>query len=195
MMASSRARNRPEPGEASAILGSAVITTISDAFGAGASGPAARSGWRVECLRGSGGGDLLLEPRIELGQDDHLRSSRVNQILIGRGEHPVYLLARYGNRHGMVAGATGTGTGTGPGTTISLLLLAEGTGFRGRPSRGPALGNQAPPGAPGNHGRASRAQRLQPARPADLARRSGRDPRRIAPPLVSMASTTLESRR
>jgi DNA helicase HerA-like ATPase len=41
-------------------------------------------------------------------------------ILIGKGEKPVYLLSKYGNRHGMVAGATGTGK------TVSLMVLAEG---------------------------------------------------------------------
>ena len=29
----------------------------------------------------------------------------MNQILVGKGEQPVYLLAKYGNRHGLVAGA------------------------------------------------------------------------------------------
>ena len=43
-----------------------------------------------------------------------------NDILIGRGDQPVNLLARYANRHGLVAGATGTGK------TVSLLVLAEG---------------------------------------------------------------------
>jgi uncharacterized protein len=52
---------------------------------------------------------------------------RVDQILIGKGEHPVQLLARYGNRHGLVAGATGTGK------TISLLVLAEGFSRMGVP--------------------------------------------------------------
>jgi len=41
----------------------------------------------------------------------------MNQILIGKGEHPVHLLAKYGNRHGLIAGATGTGK------TISLMVL------------------------------------------------------------------------
>jgi hypothetical protein len=49
------------------------------------------------------------------------------QILIGRGEHPVYLLGRYGNRHGLVAGATGTGK------TVSLMVLAEGFSRMGVP--------------------------------------------------------------
>ena len=44
----------------------------------------------------------------------------MNQILIGKGDQPVHLLAKYGNRHGLIAGATGTGK------TISLLVLAEG---------------------------------------------------------------------
>ncbi len=51
----------------------------------------------------------------------------MDQILIGKGEQPVYLLAKYGNRHGMVAGATGTGK------TISLLVLAEGFSRMGVP--------------------------------------------------------------
>jgi DNA helicase HerA-like ATPase len=44
----------------------------------------------------------------------------MNDILVGKGTKPVYLQAKYGNRHGLVAGATGTGK------TISLLVLAEG---------------------------------------------------------------------
>jgi DNA helicase HerA-like ATPase len=51
----------------------------------------------------------------------------VDQILIGKGEQPVHLLARYGNRHGLIAGATGTGK------TISLLVLAEGFSRLGVP--------------------------------------------------------------
>jgi DNA helicase HerA-like ATPase len=51
----------------------------------------------------------------------------VDQILIGKGEHPVTLLARYGNRHGLVAGATGTGK------TVSLMVLAEGFSRLGVP--------------------------------------------------------------
>ena len=52
----------------------------------------------------------------------------MNEILIGKGEKPVSLLAKYGNRHGNVAGATGTGK------TISLLVLAEGFSRLGVPS-------------------------------------------------------------
>jgi len=45
----------------------------------------------------------------------------MNRILLGKGEQqPVYLHAQYGNRHGLVAGATGTGK------TVSLMVLAEG---------------------------------------------------------------------
>ena len=51
----------------------------------------------------------------------------MDQILIGKGERPVQLLARYGNRHGLVAGATGTGK------TISLMVLAEGFSRLGVP--------------------------------------------------------------
>src|SRR5688572_14000235 len=51
----------------------------------------------------------------------------MNQILIGKGAQPVYLLAKYANRHGLVAGATGTGK------TVSLMLLAEGFSRLGVP--------------------------------------------------------------
>ena len=53
--------------------------------------------------------------------------SDVDQILIGKGAQPVYLLAKYGNRHGLVAGATGTGK------TTSLLVMAEGFSRLGVP--------------------------------------------------------------
>lgn len=51
----------------------------------------------------------------------------MNTILIGKGELPVHLMGRYGNRHGLIAGATGTGK------TISLLVLAEGFSRMGVP--------------------------------------------------------------
>jgi DNA helicase HerA-like ATPase len=51
----------------------------------------------------------------------------MNQILIGKGEHPVHLLSKYGNRHGLIAGATGTGK------TVSLMVLAEGFSRLGVP--------------------------------------------------------------
>jgi DNA helicase HerA-like ATPase len=51
----------------------------------------------------------------------------MDQILIGKGDQPVYLLAPYANRHGLVAGATGTGK------TVSLMVLAEGMSRLGVP--------------------------------------------------------------
>jgi DNA helicase HerA-like ATPase len=51
----------------------------------------------------------------------------VSDILVGKGEQQVHLLAQYGNRHGLVAGATGTGK------TISLMVLAEGFSRLGVP--------------------------------------------------------------
>lgn len=51
----------------------------------------------------------------------------MDKILVGKGDRPVYLLSRYGNRHGLVAGATGTGK------TISLQVLAEGFSRLGVP--------------------------------------------------------------
>ena len=51
----------------------------------------------------------------------------MDQILVGKGEQPVHLLAKYGNRHGLVAGATGTGK------TVSLMVVAEGFSRLGVP--------------------------------------------------------------
>jgi uncharacterized protein len=51
----------------------------------------------------------------------------MTDILIGKGDKPVQLLAKYGNRHGLVAGATGTGK------TITLEVLAEGFSRMGVP--------------------------------------------------------------
>lgn len=51
----------------------------------------------------------------------------MSKILIGRGGPFVHLLAEYGNRHGLVAGATGTGK------TVSLMVLAEGFSRLGVP--------------------------------------------------------------
>lgn len=51
----------------------------------------------------------------------------MNQILIGKGEQQVHLLGKYGNRHGLVAGATGTGK------TVTLMVLAEGFSRMGVP--------------------------------------------------------------
>jgi DNA helicase HerA-like ATPase len=51
----------------------------------------------------------------------------LNDILIGKGDKEVFLLAKYANRHGMVAGATGTGK------SVSLMLMAEGFSKLGVP--------------------------------------------------------------
>jgi DNA helicase HerA-like ATPase len=51
----------------------------------------------------------------------------VDRILIGKGEQQVHLLAKYGNRHGLIAGATGTGK------TVTLMVLAEGFSRLGVP--------------------------------------------------------------
>jgi DNA helicase HerA-like ATPase len=51
----------------------------------------------------------------------------MGDILIGKGDVPVQLLGKYGNRHGMVAGATGTGK------SVSLMVVAEGFSRMGVP--------------------------------------------------------------
>jgi DNA helicase HerA-like ATPase len=51
----------------------------------------------------------------------------VNDIYLGKGDIPVHLLARYGNRHGLIAGATGTGK------SVSLMVMAEGFSRMGVP--------------------------------------------------------------
>ena len=51
----------------------------------------------------------------------------MSDILIGKGDDDVYLLPKYANRHGMIAGATGTGK------SVSLMLLAEGFSKLGVP--------------------------------------------------------------
>ncbi|KFL36343.1 helicase HerA-like domain-containing protein [Arenimonas donghaensis] len=51
----------------------------------------------------------------------------MNDLLIGKGDQPVHLLGKYGNRHGLVAGATGTGK------SVSLMVMAEGFSRLGVP--------------------------------------------------------------
>lgn len=51
----------------------------------------------------------------------------MDQILIGKGEQPVHLLGKYGNRHGLIAGATGTGK------SVTLMVMAEGFSQMGVP--------------------------------------------------------------
>jgi len=46
--------------------------------------------------------------------------SEIDPILIGKGENLQYLLPAFGNRHGLITGATGTGK------TVTLQVLAEG---------------------------------------------------------------------
>ncbi len=46
--------------------------------------------------------------------------SEVDPILVGKGESQQFLLPSYGNRHGLITGATGTGK------TVTLQILAEG---------------------------------------------------------------------
>jgi hypothetical protein len=48
-------------------------------------------------------------------------------VFIGKGESPRSLLLKYGNRHGLIAGATGTGK------TVTLQILAEGFSSQGVP--------------------------------------------------------------
>src|SRR6516162_8530845 len=56
-----------------------------------------------------------------------MEMSDTTDILIGAGESPQYLLLKYGNRHGLIAGATGTGK------TVTLQTLAEGFSAYGVP--------------------------------------------------------------
>ncbi len=53
--------------------------------------------------------------------------SDTTDILVGGGEANEYLLLKYGNRHGLVAGATGTGK------TVTLQTIAEGFSAAGVP--------------------------------------------------------------
>ncbi|MFO7659565.1 MAG: helicase HerA-like domain-containing protein, partial [Candidatus Cloacimonadaceae bacterium] len=52
----------------------------------------------------------------------HLSGAGFTEVdyLLGKGEQQVHLLGKYGNRHGLVAGATGTGK------TVTLMVMAEG---------------------------------------------------------------------
>lgn len=50
-----------------------------------------------------------------------------NGILLGKGEHQVFLDPQFANRHGLIAGATGTGK------TVSLQVLTEGFSKLGVP--------------------------------------------------------------
>ena len=39
----------------------------------------------------------------------YIKMTVANGILLGKGEHQVFLDPRFANRHGLIAGATGTG--------------------------------------------------------------------------------------
>jgi DNA helicase HerA-like ATPase len=72
----------------------------------------------------------------------------MSEILVGKSDRPIYLRSEYGNRHGLVAGATGTGK------TVSLMVLAEGFSRLGVPVfmadvKGDVAG-LAMPGTPGD---------------------------------------------
>jgi DNA helicase HerA-like ATPase len=54
-------------------------------------------------------------------------SDPIDPILLGKGEDLQYLLPAYGNRHGLITGATGTGK------TVTLQVLAEGFAGAGVP--------------------------------------------------------------
>jgi len=79
---------------------------------------------------------------------DILKDEAMPNILIGRNdEAAVELDSRYGNRHGMIAGATGTGK------SVSLMLLAEGFSRLGVPcfladAKGDLAGLSQAAGAP-----------------------------------------------
>jgi len=74
----------------------------------------------------------------------------MTEILIGRNDDTrVSLDPRYGNRHGMIAGATGTGK------SVSLMVLAEGFSKLGVPcfladAKGDLAGLSMPAGEPGD---------------------------------------------
>ena len=50
-----------------------------------------------------------------------------DKIYLGTSTRPEYLALKYGNRHGLVTGATGTGK------TVTLQVLAEGFSAAGVP--------------------------------------------------------------
>jgi DNA helicase HerA-like ATPase len=62
-----------------------------------------------------------------MATSDNLRDDTPEKILVGKGEQPAWLTLAYGNRHGLVTGATGTGK------TVSLQVMAEGFARAGVP--------------------------------------------------------------
>ena len=91
----------------------------------------------LRAFRDEGGGKLTVcyaggNPRecassLQSSPDNTMCADAMNEILIGKGDRNVYLLTKYANRHGMIAGATGTGK------SVSLMLLAEGFSKLGVP--------------------------------------------------------------
>lgn len=84
----------------------------------------------------------------------------MNDILIGSNEHAsVALDPHFGNRHGMIAGATGTGK------TVSLMVLAEGFSRLGTPVfladvKGDVAGMSQPAASPPSAGLKARLETL-----------------------------------
>jgi DNA helicase HerA-like ATPase len=63
-------------------------------------------------------GECLQQPGRTHSMTD--KEKTIDPILIGKGESKQFLLPGYGNRHGLITGATGTGK------TVTLQVLAEG---------------------------------------------------------------------
>ncbi len=79
---------------------------------------------RVAALFGPGGGVY----KVGVGTRGAMADMLVeNKIYLGGSTGPEYLELRYGNRHGLITGATGTGK------TVSLQVLAEGFAAAGVP--------------------------------------------------------------
>jgi DNA helicase HerA-like ATPase len=62
-----------------------------------------------------------------MATSDDLVGDTGEKIFVGRGEQPAWLTLAFGNRHGLVTGATGTGK------TVSLQVMAEGFARAGVP--------------------------------------------------------------
>src|SRR5690606_2094634 len=104
------------------------------------------------------GPTLRTTPSVESGgirDSGWSRGMQMDSILVGKGDsgRQVRLLARYGNRHGLVAGATGTGK------TVTLMTLAEGFSRIGEPVfMADAKGDVAGLSVPGETGDKLRAR-------------------------------------
>jgi uncharacterized protein len=62
-----------------------------------------------------------------MATSDMTTGDTAGKIFVGKGEQPAWLTLAYGNRHGLVTGATGTGK------TVSLQVMAEGFARAGVP--------------------------------------------------------------